>query len=45
MAQAAPLFAQHPNLSDEVNHNIVQAEIEGGVFLKDLPSALMPSSP
>ena len=39
VAQAAPLFAPHPNLSDEVNHNIVQAEIEGGVFLKDLPSA------
>ena len=39
MAQAAPFFAPHPNLSDQVNHNIVQAEIEGGVFLKDLPSA------
>jgi hypothetical protein len=39
VAQATPLFALHPNLSDEVNDNIVQAEIEGGVFLKDLPSA------
>lgn len=38
MAQSA-LFAPHPNLSDEVNHKIVQSEIEGGVFLKDLPPA------
>ena len=30
-------FLPHPNLSDEVNHNIVQSEIEGGVYLKDLP--------
>jgi len=27
----------HPNLSDEVNRNIVQSEIEGGVFLEGLP--------
>ena len=27
----------HPNLSDHVNHNIVQSEIEGGVYLRDLP--------
>jgi hypothetical protein len=39
LAQAASLFAPHPNLGYEVNHNIVQSEIEGGVFLKDLPSA------
>ncbi|MFZ3262383.1 MAG: hypothetical protein WA172_00135 [Terriglobales bacterium] len=32
-----PLFAPHFNLSDEVNGQIVQSEIEGGVFLKDLP--------
>jgi len=31
------VFLPHPNLSDEVNHNIVQSEIEGGVYLKDLP--------
>jgi hypothetical protein len=30
-------FAPHPNLSDEVNGNIVHSEIEGGVFLEDLP--------
>jgi len=29
-------FAPHPNLSDEINCRIVQSEIEGGVFLKDL---------
>ena len=32
-----PMFAPHPNLSDEVNRNIVQSEIEGGVFLEGLP--------
>ena len=26
-------FMPHPNLSDEVNRNIVQSEIEGGVYL------------
>ena len=31
------LFRSHPNLSDEVNRNLVQSEIEGGVFLNDLP--------
>lgn len=31
------MFAPHPNLADEVNGNIMQSEIEGGVFLKDLP--------
>ena len=33
----APIFAPHFNLSDEVNGQIIQSEIEGGVFLKDLP--------
>jgi len=35
------LFRSHPNLSDEVNRNIAQSEIEGGVFLNDLPPATM----
>ncbi len=30
------LFTPHPNLSDEVNRNIVQSEVEGGVLLDDL---------
>jgi hypothetical protein len=30
------LFRPHPNLSQEVNRNIVQSEIEGGVRLEDL---------
>jgi hypothetical protein len=30
------LFMPHPNFSDEVNRNIVQSEIEGGVRLDDL---------
>ncbi|MGD0215547.1 MAG: hypothetical protein ABSB87_20185 [Terriglobales bacterium] len=34
---AESAFAPHPNLSDEVNRNIVQSEIEGGVFLEGLP--------
>jgi len=37
LVQRLALFAPHPNLSDEVNRNIVQSEIEGGVFLADLP--------
>ena len=32
----------HPNLSNEINHNIVQSEIEGGVYLRDLqPGAVL----
>lgn len=31
------MFSPHPNLSDEVNRVIIQSEVEGGVFLKDLP--------
>ena len=27
------------NLSDEINRNIIQSEIEGGVYLRDLPEA------
>jgi hypothetical protein len=30
-------FPPHANLSDAVNNNIVQSEIEGGVHLQDLP--------
>jgi len=31
------MFVPHPNLSDEINHNIIQSEIEGGVYLRELP--------
>jgi hypothetical protein len=31
------MFTPHPSLSDEVNRNLVQSEIEGGVFLEGLP--------
>ena len=31
------MFTPHPNLSNRVNGDIVQSEVEGGVFLKDLP--------
>ncbi len=27
----------HPNLSDQINGNIIRSEIEGGVYLRDLP--------
>jgi hypothetical protein len=37
MPGRATLFRPHPNLSDEVNRNIVGSEVEGGVFLEDLP--------
>ncbi len=37
LAECRRLFRPHPNLSDEVNRNILQSEIEGGVFLGDLP--------
>ena len=30
-------FAPHPHFSDRVNRNIVQSEIEGGVYLPNLP--------
>lgn len=30
------MFRPHANLCDQINHNIVQSEIEGGVFLSDL---------
>jgi hypothetical protein len=31
------LFRPHANLSDGVNRNIVQSEVEGGVHLRDVP--------
>jgi hypothetical protein len=34
-------FMPHPNFSDEVNRNIAQAEIEGGVYLDGLCEGAM----
>jgi hypothetical protein len=31
------MFHSHPNLSDRINGNIIRSEVEGGVYLKDLP--------
>ena len=31
------LFTAHPHWSDRVNDNIIRSEIEGGVYLRDLP--------
>ena len=39
LSSSPHLFRPHPNLSDEVNRNFVQSEIEGGVFLNALPPA------
>src|SRR5579864_5766600 len=36
LRKLSPSFRPHPNLSDEVNRDIVQSEIEGGVRLEDL---------
>ena len=38
---APQLFMPHPSLGDEINRNICQSEIEGGVFLRDLPLGAM----
>ena len=37
MVTEPKLFAPHPHLDDRINHNIIQSEIEGGVFLYELP--------
>jgi hypothetical protein len=39
VAKTLQLFAPHPSLSEAVNGHIIQSEIEGGVFLADLPPA------
>ena len=31
------MFSPHPNLSDQINGNVIRSEIEGGVYLRDLP--------
>jgi hypothetical protein len=31
------LFKPHPCLSDAINRNVIQSEIEGGVHLRDVP--------
>lgn len=31
------MFQPHQNLSDGINGNIIRSEIEGGVYLRDLP--------
>ena len=36
-ALAADLFAPHPNFADDVNRNVAQSEVEGGVHLQDVP--------
>jgi hypothetical protein len=37
MIETSTMFVPHQNLSDQVNGNIIRSEIEGGVYLRDLP--------
>lgn len=37
MTEKTAIFIPHQNLSDQINRNIIRSEIEGGVYLKDLP--------
>src|ERR1700722_19844702 len=37
MFEQSGMFVPHQNLSDQVNGNIIRSEIEGGVYLRDLP--------
>ncbi len=39
MFETSGMFVPHRNLSDQINSNIIRSEIEGGVYLKDLPDA------
>jgi hypothetical protein len=36
-SNAEAMFHPNPHLSDSINGNIVRSEIEGGVYIKDLP--------
>lgn len=38
-SRAPSAFSPHPNFSDQVNRQFIQSEIEGGVYLRDLPQA------
>ena len=37
MLDKSGIFVPHQNLSDQINGNIIRSEIEGGVYLRDLP--------
>jgi len=40
--ETLPSFEPHPNLSNEINSNVIQSEVEGGVHLRDLaPGAVL----
>ncbi len=38
MIDKSGMFVPHQNLSDQINGNIIRSEIEGGVYLRDLPA-------
>ncbi len=37
MLSVAEMFEPHPNLSSQINGQIVESEVEGGVYLENLP--------
>src|ERR1700730_5760737 len=37
MFEHTGMFVPHQNLSDQINGNIIRSEVEGGVYLRDLP--------
>lgn len=40
--EVSALFQPHPNLSNEINSNLIQSEVEGGIHLRDLaPGAIL----
>jgi hypothetical protein len=39
MFEQSGMFVPHQNLSDQINGNIIRSEIEGGVYLRDLPDS------
>jgi hypothetical protein len=39
MFESSGMFVPHQNLSDQINGNIIRSEIEGGVYLRDLPDS------
>ncbi len=39
MYEQSGMFVPHQNLSDQINGNIIRSEIEGGVYLRDLPDS------
>ncbi len=37
------LFQPHPNLSDEINADVIRSEVEGAIHLRELPAGAVSS--